>query len=53
MPRRQLSLIQLVGYQRASHNRTCQAVFDSGVHIVGLFALIWTGYLVLEWAMRP
>jgi|GEM_PF-6405820 len=52
MPRRQMPLIQLVGYQRASHCKTCAAMFDFGVHIVGLFGLIWAGVLMIEWLVR-
>ena len=37
-------LIQLVGYQRASSAKTCAAIFDAGVHAVGLALIGWVGY---------
>ena len=51
MPKRRAT-IQLVGHQRTSHCKTISAMFDCGVHIVGLFGFLWAGYLLIEWAMR-
>ena len=51
MPKR-ASMIQLVGYQRTSHCKTISAMFDCGVHIIGLFGFIWVGWLLVEWAGR-
>ena len=51
MPKR-ASTIQLVGYQRTSNAKTIGAMFDCGVHIIGLFGFMWVGYLLIEWAMR-
>lgn len=52
MPRRATPLIQLVGYQRASTCKTTAAVFDFGVHVIGLVGLMWSVYLLIEWALR-
>lgn len=41
--------VQLAGYRRINSN---SIRFGYGVFVVGLSGLVWSGWLLIEWALR-
>lgn len=51
MPK-QVTTLQIVGYQRVNYWAGIEHCFNTMIHIVGWVGLIWIGSLVHEWMTR-